>query len=143
MRLELQNAMMNETALVSTDVQSLLLKIYFIQDTDQSIAARTWPQIKQEITFKLSARRLYSSLFSARAPDNTQVTSIRQLVEWSLSKFKRVDLIQSRQASESDFPKEATLQQILVVVFNEDYSAGCKLLSQGAEACEIIFASCN
>eukprot|EP00978_Attheya_sp_CCMP212_P022334 scaffold66538_cov44-Attheya_sp.AAC.1 len=30
----------------------------------------------------------------------------------------------------------------LVVVFNEDYS-GCKLLSQGAEACEIIFASCN
>jgi hypothetical protein len=129
-RLELENAMMDETALVSTDVQSLLLKVYFIQDTDQSIAARTWPQIKQEITFKLSARRLYSSLFSARAPEDTQVTSIRQLVERSLSKFKRVDLMQSRNASESAFPKEGALQQMFFLGLTSALPASTEIVSE-------------
>ena len=59
-RKDLEDAMIDDSKLLDPTLQSLLLMVYFIQDTNQTLEARTWPQLKQEISFKLSARRLCS-----------------------------------------------------------------------------------
>ena len=83
-RKELEDAMMEETKRVSADVLSVLLKGYFIQDTNQKMEPMTWLEIKQHISFKLSARRLYSSLFRDRAADGSKFASISDLILQSL-----------------------------------------------------------
>lgn len=130
MRLELENAMLNDT-LVSTELQSLLLKIYFLQDANQSTEPRPWSTIKQEVSFKLSARRLYSSLFVTRAPEDTAVESIEHLVSLSLSKFKRENLLQSAKASDSKaFPKEGSLQQMFFVGLTSSLPASTEVVAE-------------
>jgi hypothetical protein len=131
MRVELENAMLNDT-LVSTELQSLLLKVYFLQDVNQSTEPRLWSTIKQEVSFKLSARRLYSSLFSTRAPEDTAVESIEHLVSLSLSKFKRENLFQSAKAPDSKvpFPKEGPLQQMFFVGLLSSLPASTEVVAE-------------
>ena len=132
MRLELENAMLNDT-LVSTELQSLLLKVYFLQDANPCIEPRRpWPMIKQEVSFKLSARRLYSSLFSTRAPADAAVESIEHLVSLSLSKFKRENLLQSMKAPDSKvpFPKEGPLQQMFFVGLTSSLPASTEVVTE-------------
>lgn len=129
-RRELENAMTNDAHFVSADVQSLLLKVYFIQDVNQSLVPRTWPEIKQEISFKLSARRLYSSLFSTRAPEGTQIASIAHLVELSLEHFKRAGLLQSCKVSGGAFPKEGPLQQMFFIGLTSSLPASTEIVSE-------------
>jgi len=111
-RREIEEAMIDETKTVSEDILSLLLKVYFIQDSNQDIESLTWLETKQHISFKLSARRLYSSLFRDQADDGTTYTSINEVVLKSLLTFNRVDVQQSCLASVGRFPKETTLQHM-------------------------------
>ena len=131
MRLELENAMINDTP-VSTDIQKLLLEVYFLQDSNQSIEPRLWSEVKQEVSFKLSARRLYSCLFSTRAPVGSTVSSIEDLVSRSLSKFKRENLLQSVKASDSKvpFPKEGLLQQMFFMGLTSSLPASTEVVAE-------------
>ena len=131
MRRELENAMLHDTP-VSTELQTLLLNVYFLQDSNQSIEPRRWSEVKQEVSFKLSARRLYSCLFSTRAPEGTKVSSIEHLVSRALSKFKRENLLQSLKApdSQAPLPKEGPLQQMFFMGLTSSLPASTEVVAE-------------
>ena len=129
-RRELEDAMMDTTKTIGADLLFLLLKVYFIQDANQKLEPMTWLQIKQSTSFKLSTRRLYSSLFQDRAPETTKYNNIQELVLKVLSTLRRVDLSQSCKASESMFPKEGPLQQMFFKGLTSCLPASTEVVSE-------------
>ena len=125
----LQDAMMDEKVSVPVEVQILLMKMYFLQDVNQTMTDSTWPKLKQEITFKLAARRLYTYLFDNRGDEDYRPRSIVEMVASALEKFKRVDLVQAKSATAGGFPKEGPLQQMFFRAITSVLPASTEVLS--------------
>ena len=129
-RTELYDAMIDDSKQLSIDLVLLLLKVYFVQDLNQQIKSKTWAEMRQQVAFKLSSRRLYSALFQNRADDGTTFKSILDIVLASLQTFKRVDLCQSCKASDGGFPKESSLQQMFFKGLTSCLPASTEVVSE-------------
>lgn len=112
-RSSLKNAIMDDKNKVSVELQVLLMKIYFLQDTGQHLEERSWSEMKQEMTFNLASRRLYCFLFPTRGAEDYKANSLVGLVIDTLRLFSSELLQQAGKASETKrFPKEGALQQM-------------------------------
>ena len=106
----LQSAMVRESEKLSVDLQITLMKMYFLQDSNQMLVERSWSEVKKEATFPLASRRLHSLIFECRGEDNFQSKDVLDLVLQTLKGFKRVDLEQAATSSSAAFPREGALQ---------------------------------